>query len=71
MSDEKIDTLCDGCGDSIPLDESNAIEFGEHEGATACNECFIDMEGDPPEEKEANDGSADHPKLNWDASHRF
>ena len=48
-----IDTLCDGCGDSIPLDEANSIEFGENAGATACNECYINMEGDsPPGEKE-------------------
>jgi len=59
---ENIDTICDGCGDSIPLDEANAIEFGENAGATACNECytwwmtmhFLNMEGDsPPEEKES------------------
>ncbi len=34
-------TICDCCGDEIPIEESNP-GIGEWEDGTLCNECYAD-----------------------------
>lgn len=38
--DDESVTICDRCGEEIPLDEANDGTAGEWEGAALCNECY-------------------------------